>query len=84
MVQQKLTSAQVTEIRHRYATGQAGYQRLAHEYGVDRTTMRAIVRRQTYREVPDCGCGCAAGDADAPVSTAPYSQQPEPVYYFAS
>lgn len=71
MAHAKLTQEQVREIRHRYALGLAGYQRLAHEYGVDRTTMRAIVRRDSYRDVPDCGCGCAAGVVDMPVSPKP-------------
>ncbi|HEX8011565.1 MAG TPA: HNH endonuclease [Casimicrobiaceae bacterium] len=47
----KLTEAKVRTIRAEYAAGVAGYKKLARKYGVNRTTIRPIVRRKTWRHV---------------------------------
>ncbi len=48
----KLTVAQVTTIRRRHANGEAGYKRLAAEYGVTHAAIRHLVKRRTWRHVP--------------------------------
>lgn len=47
----KLTVDQVCEIRARYAQGGVSYKSLAGDYGVGLTTILAIVRRLSWREV---------------------------------
>lgn len=48
----KLTAVQVQEIRRRYAAGGINMTELAALYGVDKTNVRHIVRRLTWRHVP--------------------------------
>ncbi|MGB6147469.1 hypothetical protein [Mycolicibacter algericus] len=45
----KLTAAAVREIRGRYATGGWTHRTLAAEYGVDRSLIGAICRREKWR-----------------------------------
>lgn len=47
----KLTSEQVRLIRQEYASGQKGQRKLAKEFGVDKTTIKNIVHRTTWKEV---------------------------------
>lgn len=47
----KLTEEKVKEIRKRNENGE-GYRRLAAVYGVDRTTIKYVVRRITWKHVP--------------------------------
>jgi len=47
----KLTEAQVREIRARYAAGGVSQSQLAREYGMARTTISSIVRRETWAHV---------------------------------
>ena len=49
----KLTAAQVTEIRTRYAAGGVTLKQLAVDYGVNRDTIGKIVRRETWTHLPD-------------------------------
>ena len=46
-----LTEQQVREIRGLYATGKWTYASLAAQYNVYYTTIRAIVKRQTWRHI---------------------------------
>jgi HNH endonuclease len=48
--QPKLTASDVMAIRRLYATGKVGYKRLAHEYGVDFTTIRDIIKGEAWRD----------------------------------
>ncbi|MDF3046723.1 MAG: sle1 [Ornithinibacter sp.] len=48
--QAKLTEAQVVEIRRRVADGEMK-KRLAIEYGVDPSTITAVIKRKTWRHV---------------------------------
>ncbi len=47
----RLTRAEVIEIRRRYAAGGTTHRTLGVEYGVSRTTISYIVRRQCWRYV---------------------------------
>lgn len=47
-VRAKLTEEQVQEIRQRYRKGEFGFRRLAHEYGVGKTTIEHIVTGKTW------------------------------------
>ena len=49
----RFTPEQVAEIRRRYDLGEAGDSVLAKEYGVTRQTMRDIVQRKTWNDVPE-------------------------------
>jgi HNH endonuclease len=49
--QRKLTDEQVREIRRRHSTGEMGCKRLATLFGVNRTTVRELVKGRTYREL---------------------------------
>jgi hypothetical protein len=44
----KLTETQVREIRNKYANGGISYQQLAIEYGVDKSSIGLIIRRETW------------------------------------
>jgi hypothetical protein len=46
----KLTNAQATEVRRRYAAGGVSQSTLAAEYGVDRSAISLVINRKTYRE----------------------------------
>lgn len=48
----RLTSAQVTEIRARYAAGGCSWSQLAREYGVATATIQDVLQRKTWRHVP--------------------------------
>jgi hypothetical protein len=48
--QAKFTSAQVAEIRARYAAGGIGYIRLGREFVADWETIRRIVKHVTYKD----------------------------------
>ena len=47
----KLTSAQVLDIRRRYASREASQIRLAKEYGVSQTAISKIVRQSTWADL---------------------------------
>jgi hypothetical protein len=47
----KLTTAQVVEIRARYAAGGISQQALADEYGVYQTIISRVIRRETWAHV---------------------------------
>lgn len=47
----KLTELQVTEIRRRYAAGGIGQQRLANEFNVSKSNVRAIVTGLTWKHL---------------------------------
>lgn len=47
----KLTADDVREIRRMHAAGEGGYMRLAKRFGVRRTSILKIVRRQTWKDV---------------------------------
>ena len=49
--QAKLTEAQVLDIRAVYAAGTVSQRQLAREYGVDRGTIRFIVRREHWTHI---------------------------------
>ena len=49
----KLTAAQVTEIRTRYAAGGVSQKQLAVDYGVNKVTIGKIVRREAWTHLPD-------------------------------
>lgn len=46
----KLTNAQATEMRDRYASGGCTFDSLARLYGIDESGIRRIIKRQTYRD----------------------------------
>jgi DNA-binding MarR family transcriptional regulator len=48
----KLTEAQVTEIRQRYAAGGISQSALAREYGLNQPTVGEIVRREIWKHIP--------------------------------
>lgn len=50
-LQAKLTESQVSEIRKRYECGEAGYLKLAKEFGVGQTTIRKIISRKTWSHI---------------------------------
>lgn len=50
-LQAKLTEFRVLEIRSRYDRGEAGYLKLAREYGVGQTTIRKIISRKTWSHI---------------------------------
>lgn len=47
----KLTDDEVRIIRKRHASGEMGYERLSWEYGVSSSTIRSVVRRQSYKHI---------------------------------
>lgn len=47
----KLTDKEVKEIRAKYATGEYTHQSLAEEYGVDKTSVRSIIKFETWKHV---------------------------------
>lgn len=47
----KLTDAQVREIRARHQAGEAGYKRLADEYGVSKSVIRDVIKRITWSHI---------------------------------
>lgn len=49
----KLTADRVLEIRARYAAGFRSHQAMAREYGVDPSAIMQVVRRQTWRHLPE-------------------------------
>lgn len=49
----KLSAEQVLEIRRRYAAGGVTQEKLADEFGVDRTAVHNIVRRKTWTHLAD-------------------------------
>lgn len=48
----KLSATAVREMRERYGAGKNSQQALAREYGVDRSTVRDIVRRKRWAHIP--------------------------------
>lgn len=50
--QHKLTAEAASDIRRRYAMGDATQVQLAHEYGVGQSRISAVILRQTWRHVP--------------------------------
>ena len=46
----RLTWNQVREIRTRYSLGNIGYQRLAKEYGIGKTTVYHIIKGEDWKE----------------------------------
>ena len=44
----KLTAEQVRQIRRRYAAGEESHRTLGREYGVDRSTVRAVVSGRSW------------------------------------
>ncbi len=47
----KLNEASVKEIREKYAKGDTSYQKLGDEYGVDRHTIKLVVKRKNWPHV---------------------------------
>ena len=48
----KLTESQVTEMRRKHARGGITYVTLSVEYGIDRTTVGNLIRRETWTDIP--------------------------------
>ncbi len=47
----KLTAAHVRKIRRLHAAGGLGYRKLANIFGVDRTTIKLVVRRMSWKHI---------------------------------
>src|SRR6266568_1392103 len=48
----KLTDAQATEIRRRYAAGGVSQAQLAREYSINHATMGSLIHRKTWHHLP--------------------------------
>lgn len=71
VVHSRLTTAQVQEVRARFASGVTTVRMLAREYGIDHGNLSRIIRGQIYAWVTEagsppsfCGCQIAASPTD--------------------
>ena len=49
----KLTPQQVIEIRQRYSKGKISMKKLAGEYGVSNSNILMIIKRETWKDLPE-------------------------------
>jgi hypothetical protein len=48
----RLTEEAVLDMRRRHAAGEAGYRKLAQEYGVARNTVSGVIKRRRWQHLP--------------------------------